>query len=82
MLIVLDADSGYNMHSFGHSLPRNYVYGRFNYDAEKIAAKIKSLVEDVRKNGIESLRGEFRDLNTDYQRDVFHSAFGKSHVAS
>ncbi|KAK5119586.1 hypothetical protein LTR85_007415 [Meristemomyces frigidus] len=76
------ADAGFSMHSFGHSLPREYVYGRFNFDADKIAAKIKPLVEDVRNNGIESLRGEFRDMNTDYERDVFHSGFGTSHVAS
>ncbi|EMC93501.1 hypothetical protein BAUCODRAFT_75705 [Baudoinia panamericana UAMH 10762] len=76
------ADAGYSMHTFGHSLPRQYVYGRFNFDNDKIAAKIQPLVQEVKKNGIESLRGEFRDLNTDYPRDVFHSAFGTSHVVS
>jgi len=76
------ADAGFSMHSFGHSLPRSYVYGRFNFDNEKIAAKIKPLVDEVKREGVEILRGEFRDLNTDYVRDVFHSAFGASHVAS
>ncbi|KAK1069548.1 hypothetical protein LTR74_004875 [Friedmanniomyces endolithicus] len=76
------ADAGFSMHSFGHSLPRSYVYGRFNFDNEKIAAKIKPLVDEVQRDGVEILRGEFRDLNTDYVRDVFHSAFGASHVAS
>ncbi|KAI7594970.1 hypothetical protein D0869_09223 [Hortaea werneckii] len=76
------ADAGYSMHSFGHSLPREVVYGRFDFDAEKISARVKTVVDDVRKEGIESLRGEFRDLNTSYPKDVFHSAFGKSHVPS
>ncbi|KAK3111796.1 hypothetical protein LTR53_012582 [Teratosphaeriaceae sp. CCFEE 6253] len=76
------ADAGYSMHSFGHSLPRQYVYGRFDFEEGKIAAKVKGLVEEVRRDGIGCVRGEFRDLNTDYVRDVFHSAFGASHVAS
>jgi dihydroxyacetone synthase len=73
------ADAGYSMHSFGHSLPRNVVYPRFNFDNEKIANKIAPLVQEVKKNGIDSLRGEFRDLNTDYVRDVFHTPFGAVH---
>lgn len=76
------ADAGYSMHSFGHSLPRQYVYGRFNFDQEKVATKVSRLVEEVRKTGVESLRGDFRDLNTDYVRDVFHSAHGTVHVAA
>lgn len=74
------ADAGYSMHSFGHSLPRNYVYQRFNFTGEQVAVKVKTVVDHVKKEGIESLRGEFMDLNTDYPRDVFHSAFGASHV--
>ncbi|KAI6876401.1 transketolase [Hortaea werneckii] len=76
------ADAGYSMHSFGHSLPREYVYGRFDFDADKISDRVKTVVDDVRKEGVESLRGEFRDLNTSYPKDVFHSAFGESHVPS
>lgn len=76
------ADAGYSMHSFGHSLPRNYVYQRFNFTGEQIANKVKTLVDEVKHHGVEVLRGDFRDLNTDYTRDVFHSAFGQSHVAS
>jgi len=74
------ADAGFSMHSFGHSLPREYIYGRFNFDNNKIAAKVQTVVEDARKHGIETFRGDFRDLNTDYVRDVFHSPFGTSHV--
>jgi len=66
------ADAGYSMHSFGHSLPKAYIYGRFNFDNDKIAAKIAPLVEEVKQEGVQILRGEFRDLNTDYVRDVFH----------
>ena len=69
------ADAGFSMHSFGHSLPRNHIYQRFNFTGEKIAAKVQSVVENVRSQGVECLRGEFRDLNMDYQRDVFeHTA--------
>lgn len=66
------ADAGYSMHSFGHSLPRNYIYQRFNFTAVKIAQKVSGVVEDARKHGVESFRGDFRDLNNDYVRDVFH----------
>ncbi|KAH9831289.1 Transketolase, thiamine diphosphate binding domain [Teratosphaeria destructans] len=70
------ADAGFSMHSFGHSLPREYVYPRFNFDPDKIAAKVQGLVQEVRAQGVEILRGDFRDLNTDYVRDVFHSPHG------
>merc|ERR1712014_284617 len=35
------ADAGYSMHSFGHPLPREYVYGRFDFDADKISDRVK-----------------------------------------
>ncbi|KXL43369.1 hypothetical protein M433DRAFT_70241 [Acidomyces richmondensis BFW] len=76
------ADAGYSMHSFGHSLPRQYVYGRFNFDREKVANKVFKLVEEVRKVGVESLRGDFRDLNTDYERDVFHLAHTAAQITA
>ncbi|RDW91962.1 hypothetical protein BP5796_01356 [Coleophoma crateriformis] len=57
------ADAGISMHSFGHSLPGKAAYKYFGFDAEVIAPKIEALVQDVRKEGIECLRGEFRDLN-------------------
>nr|POE54472.1 dihydroxyacetone synthase [Quercus suber] len=65
------ADAGYSMHSFGHSLPRDYIYQRFNFTAEKIAQKVAGVVEDARRDGLESFRGDFRDLNVDYVKDVF-----------
>jgi len=58
------ADAGWSMSTFGHSLPGKEAYKYFNFDAEAIAPKVVELVENVRKEGIESLRGEFRDLNT------------------
>lgn len=58
------ADAGWSMSTFGHSLPGKDAYKYFNFDAEAIAPKVFELVESVRKEGIESLRGEFRDLNT------------------
>ncbi|KAK4499227.1 hypothetical protein PRZ48_009740 [Zasmidium cellare] len=72
------ADAGYSMHSFGQSLTGNVVYERFNYNGEKIANKVKELVDDVNKDGIESLRGDFRDMN-DYERDVQFAAYHKKH---
>ncbi|CRG83768.1 transketolase [Talaromyces islandicus] len=57
------ADAGFSMASFGHSLPGAAVYKYFGFDEEIIAPEVAHLVEDVRREGIESLRGEFRDLN-------------------
>lgn len=58
------ADAGYSMRSFGKSLPAgDETYKFFNFESEKMAGKIKQLLEDVENNGIGSLRGNFRDLN-------------------
>ena len=57
------ADAGYSMSTFGHSLPGADAYKYFGFDEHAIAPKVLELVEDVRQNGIESLHGEFRDLN-------------------
>lgn len=57
------ADAGYSMNSFGHSLPGSEAYKYFGFDEQAIAPRVFELIEDVRKNGIGSLRGEFRDLN-------------------
>ncbi|KAF9874711.1 dihydroxyacetone synthase [Colletotrichum karsti] len=58
------ADAGYSMSSFGHSLPGPDAYKYFGFDEAVIAPEVAKLVEEVRANGVESLRGEFRDLNT------------------
>ncbi|KAJ0161997.1 Dihydroxyacetone synthase [Colletotrichum tanaceti] len=57
------ADAGFSMASFGHSLPGPDAYRYFGFDEHVIAPAVAALVEDVRANGVESLRGEFRDLN-------------------
>ncbi len=57
------ADAGFSMHSFGHSLPGAAAYRYFGFDENVIAPEVSKLVEEVQQNGIESLRGEFRDLN-------------------
>lgn len=57
------ADAGYCMSTFGKSLPGAVAYDHFGFKAETIAPKVKALVDEVKKNGIECLRGEFRDLN-------------------
>ncbi|KAL2131421.1 hypothetical protein VTI74DRAFT_5132 [Chaetomium olivicolor] len=57
------ANAGYSMSSFGHSLPGAAAYKYFGYDEELIASRISDFVGEVKKEGIESCRGEFRDLN-------------------
>ncbi|OAA72891.1 Transketolase, bacterial-like protein [Akanthomyces lecanii RCEF 1005] len=57
------ADAGFSMASFGKSLPGEDAYKYFGFDENIIAPEVVKLVEDVRRDGIESLRGEFRDLN-------------------
>jgi dihydroxyacetone synthase len=57
------ADAGFSMSSFGKSLPGKDAYKFFGFDEHVIASEVAGLVEDVRREGIESLRGEFRDLN-------------------
>lgn len=58
------ADAGYSMASFGKSLPGKEAYAYFGFDEDIIAEKVKALVEEVKREGVECLRGEFRDLNT------------------
>jgi len=51
------------MTGFGKSLPGKMAYRWFSFKAECVAGEVNTLVEDVRRNGVISLRGEFRDLN-------------------
>ena len=51
------------MSTFGKLLPGKDAYKYFGFDESVIAPEVSRLAEDVRKEGIESLRGEFRDLN-------------------
>ncbi|CRK12268.1 hypothetical protein BN1708_010411 [Verticillium longisporum] len=57
------ADAGWSMSTFGHSLPGPAAYKYFGFDEAVIAPEVAKLVEEVRREGVESLRGEFRDLN-------------------
>ncbi|KAK2044672.1 transketolase [Colletotrichum somersetense] len=57
------ADAGFSMSTFGHSLPGPEAYKYFGFDEVVIAPVVARLVEEVRAEGIDSLRGEFRDLN-------------------
>lgn len=58
------ADAGYSMGSFRKSLPENDVYKHFGFYEEAIAARVKDIVEDISREGVECLRGEFRDPNS------------------
>lgn len=57
------ADAGFCMRSFGKSLPGDDAYKYFGFDESVIACEVAKLVADVEKDGVESMRGEFRDLN-------------------
>lgn len=62
------ADAGYSMKTFGHSLPGAVAYEYFGYNEKVIAPRIKSFINEVKREGIESFRGDFRDLNTSIHR--------------
>ena len=54
--------------SFGASFFQNRFHvfrnlAHFGFSEDVIAERVSGLVEEVRKEGVESLRGEFRDLN-------------------
>lgn len=57
------ADAAVSMNSFGKSLPSKETYEHFGFAPEKIALQVRSLVEEVRRDGIAILRGDFRDFN-------------------
>ncbi|KAF2649408.1 transketolase [Lophiostoma macrostomum CBS 122681] len=57
------ADASVSMRRFGKSLPSKTAYEYFGFQPKAIAPKIKDLVEEVKRDGIEILRGDFRDLN-------------------
>ena len=57
------ADASFSMRRFGKSLPSKAAYEYFGFQPARMAPKVKELVEEVRANGIGSLRGDFRDLN-------------------
>lgn len=57
------ADAGYSMSSFGKSLPGKDAYEHLGFNENVIAKRVALLVDEVRREGIECLRGEFRDLN-------------------
>lgn len=57
------ADAAVSMRRFGKSLPSKNAYEYFGFQPKLMAPKIKDLVEEVKRDGIEILRGDFRDLN-------------------
>ncbi|KAH3370497.1 hypothetical protein KXW99_001135 [Aspergillus fumigatus] len=57
------ADAGFTMSTFGHSLPGAAAYKYFGFDEHVIAPEVAKLVDEVQRDGIESLRVDFRDLN-------------------
>lgn len=57
------ADASVSMNSFGKSLPAKQAYEHFGFAPASIAPKIKDLVEEVQRDGIGILRGDFRELN-------------------
>ncbi|KAL7756924.1 hypothetical protein ACKLNR_013917 [Fusarium oxysporum f. sp. zingiberi] len=57
------ADASISMRRFGKSLPSKATYEYFGFQPYNVATKIRGLVEEVKRDGIEILRGDFRDLN-------------------
>lgn len=57
------ADASVSMNTFGKSLPSKETYEHFGFEPKSIALKVKGLVEEVRMNGIGTLRGDFREFN-------------------
>ena len=57
------ADAAFAMGRFGKSLPGPSAYEFFGYNAKNIAVKVNDLVQEVKRDGITCLRGDFRDLN-------------------
>jgi dihydroxyacetone synthase len=57
------ADAGVTMSSFGKALPCKDVYAHYGFEPKSIAAKVSDLVEEVRRDGIGILRGDFREFN-------------------
>ncbi|KAL4807998.1 Transketolase, thiamine diphosphate binding domain-containing protein [Aspergillus unguis] len=66
------ADASVSMNSFGKSLPSKETYEHFGFDPKKIAPKVKALVEEVRRDGIQVLRGDFREFNAGLRIGVGH----------
>jgi dihydroxyacetone synthase len=57
------ADASVSMRRFGKSLPSKSAYEYFGFVPKEMAPKIRNLVDEVKRDGIEVLRGDFRDLN-------------------
>jgi dihydroxyacetone synthase len=57
------ADASFSMRRFGKSLPGKDAYEYFGFVPALMAEKVEALVQEVKVGGIESLRGDFRDLN-------------------
>ncbi|KAJ5954432.1 hypothetical protein N7501_008711 [Penicillium viridicatum] len=66
------ADASVSMNSFGKSLPSKETYEHFGFAPESITPKVKDLVEEVRRDGIGILRGDFRDFNGSLRIGVEH----------
>ncbi|CAG8944278.1 unnamed protein product [Penicillium salamii] len=57
------ADASVAVNSFGKSLPSEDTYKFFGFAPEEIAPKVRDLVEEVQREGIGMLRGDFREFN-------------------
>ncbi|GLB02137.1 hypothetical protein AtubIFM57258_003478 [Aspergillus tubingensis] len=66
------ADASVSMNYFGKSLPSKDAYAHFGFVPDRIAIKIKDLVAEVRRDGIEVLRGDFRELNGAHWIELQH----------
>lgn len=61
-----------SMNSFGKSLPSKETYEHFGFEPKSIAFRLKELVEEVRRDGIGILRGDFREFNAGLRIGLGH----------
>ncbi|MBE7182158.1 MAG: hypothetical protein INR71_13315, partial [Terriglobus roseus] len=54
------ADGGFNMRSYGHSLPGRYIYKHFGYDVEKMCETTKNFLGKWARGDVQ--RGEWSEL--------------------
>lgn len=57
------AAAGISTKSFGESLPGAAAYGYIGFEPQVKVPKMEALLDEVRREGVESLRGDFTKLN-------------------
>ncbi|KAF2117105.1 Transketolase, thiamine diphosphate binding domain-containing protein [Lophiotrema nucula] len=64
------ADAGFNMRSYGHSLPGKYIYEFFGYETERMSMGVRDFVKAWKSGKIG--RGEYQELLWGPAHEVKH----------